>query len=418
MCARVDAMASKITKRSVDALKFGILADTEIKGFVVRRLDSGAATYGFRYRDKTTGTQRWIGLGVHGKVTADEARSLAKKRAGEVADARDPVAEQEDSRAAARVAKVAEANTVDAILDKFVARHSSKLRSGDQVSDSFERLVRPRIGSKSIYNLKRRDIVEMLDAIEDENGPVMADRVLAHVRKAFNWWAVRDEDFKTPIVRGMARTKPKERSRDRILADDEIRDLWAALGTLEAAPDCYPAFVKSLLLCATRRNESADMNAAEIDGDIWTIPAARYKGAHDHVVPLTKQARALIGDKPKGFVFSSTDGKKPFSGFSKAKAELDRQIAKLRKTADKPKMARWTLHDLRRTGRSLMSRAGVDSDVAERCLGHVIGGVRGIYDRHEYLEEKQKAFEAMAGLVALILNPPVGNVVTLERAAH
>ena len=87
-------MPANITKRTVDALENGILADTEIKGFVVRRLDSGAATYGFRYRDKTTGKQRWVGLGLHGSITADEARVLAKKRAGEVADARDPVGER------------------------------------------------------------------------------------------------------------------------------------------------------------------------------------------------------------------------------------------------------------------------------------------------------------------------------------
>src|SRR5207302_7445414 len=136
----------------------------------------------------------------------------------------------------------------------------------------FARLVRPRIGSKSIYDLKRRDIVEMLDAIEDrkagenadEGGPVMADRTLAHVRKAFNWWMVQDEEFKSPIVRGMARTKPKERSRKRTLTDDEIRDVWAALDQLEAAPACYPAYVRNLLLTMTRRNESSSMHVMEL----------------------------------------------------------------------------------------------------------------------------------------------------------
>ncbi len=138
-------------------------------------------------------------------------------------------------------------------------------------------------------------------------------------------------------------------------------------------------------------------------------------------MPLTKQARALIGAKPEGvkgnawFVFSSTDGKKPFSGFSKAKRELDAEIAKIRKAEGREKMPRWTLHDLRRTARSLMSRAKVSTDHAERVIGHVIGGVRETYDRHEYLDEKRDALEKLAGLVELILKPPVGNVVTLER---
>src|SRR6266851_9707156 len=186
----VHSMRAKITKRRVDAMTQGdILADDEIKGFVARCLSSGVVSYGFRYRDKTTGRQRWIGLGLHGSITPDEARVLAKKRAGEVADKRDPVAEREAERAEAAKARDGDVNTVDAILDNFVIRHVRKneLRRGDEVERVFKVYVRPRMGKKSIYELQRRDVVEMLDAIEDENGPVMADRVLAHLRKAFNW---------------------------------------------------------------------------------------------------------------------------------------------------------------------------------------------------------------------------------------
>jgi integrase len=148
-----------------------------------------------------------------------------------------------------------------------------------------------------------------------------------------------------------------------------------------------------------------------LEGDLWTIPGERYKNKLDHVIPLTAAARALIDAKPAGangnswFVFSTTGGAKPFSGFSKAKKLLDAEIAKIRKAAGRKKMPQWQLHDLRRTARSLMSRAGVESDHAERAMGHVIGGVRETYDRHEYLNEKRAAFEALAGLVNVILNP-------------
>jgi integrase len=413
---------AKITKRAVDALSPGArIADSEIRGFLVRRLDSGAASYAFRYRVKGTNQQRLISLGLHGTITADQARTLARKRAGEVADGKDPKGEREETRTAATLAKLAETNTVDAILDKFEARYSSKLRSGDQIKRAFKVYVRPRIGFKSIYGLKRRDINEMLDAIEDENGPVMADRVLAHVRKAFNWWMVQDDEFKSPIVRGMARTKPGERKRKRTLTDDEIRDVWTALDQV-AGPACYPAYVRNVLLTMTRRNESSDMNSTEIDGDLWTIPGERYKNKLDHVVPLSamalenlKTSPPTVGRKNSHFIFSTTDGKKAFSGFSKAKAELNRQIAKLRKAAGKPAIPRWTLHDLRRTGRTLMSRAGILEDHAERAMGHIIEGVRGTYDRYAYLEEKRRAFEALAALVKLILNPPTDNVVQLKE---
>jgi integrase len=412
-------MREKITIQSVEALievGKGIISDTNPTGFVARCQKSGKVSYFYRYRDKKTGKKYWMGLGVHGDITPKRARELAQAKAGEVAGRRNPLLEQQTERAEAAKAERAEENTVNAVLDEFVKRHASKLRSSDQVEGALDRYVRPAIGTMSIYDVRRRDIVKMLDGVADKAGPVMADRTLAHLRKALSWQAVRDDEFASPIVRGMARTKPKERARDRVLADDEIRDIWKALETADV-PACYPTFVKSLLLCATRRNESADMNTAEIDGDVWTIPAARYKGKHDHVIPLTKQARELIGDKPTDFVFSTTDGKRPFSGFSKAKHALDKEIAKVRKAAGRGKMPRWTLHDLRRTGRTLMVRAGVSEDHAERCLGHVIEGVRGVYNRYEYLNEKRAAFEALAGLVDGILDPPqADNVVPLRNS--
>jgi integrase len=156
---------------------------------------------------------------------------------------------------------------------------------------------------------------------------------------------------------------------------------------------------------------------------LWTIPGERYKNGLDHVVPLTTQARALIGGKPESFdgnswfVFSTTAGKKPFAGFSKAKKALDSEIAKIRALEERPPLPRWTLHDLRRTARSLMSRAKVPADHAERVLGHVIGGVRETYDRHEYLEEKREALTALVAMVETILRPPPNNVVQLSYRA-
>lgn len=301
------------------------------------------------------------------------------------------------------------------LLDMFVDRYCRKeaaLKSADQYASTFRRLVAPDIGDLPVFGegrLRRSHIVDMLDEIEDENGPVMADRTLAYLRKAFNWFQARNEDFTNPIVKGLRQVG--NNARERILSDDEIRDLWTALDIVENVPACYPRFIKSLLLTTTRRTEAALMHSSEIDGADWTIPADRYKTGIDHVIPLSAAARELIGEKPAGangnswFVFTTTAGAKGFSGFSKARRELDKAIAKVRSDAKREPMPHWVLHDLRRTGRSLMSRAGVPADHAERCLGHVIGGVRGVYDRYAYLEEKREAFARLAGLVALILNP-------------
>ena len=204
----------------------------------------------------------------------------------------------------------------------------------------------------------------------------------------------------------MSRAVPAaERARSRILADDEIVDLWVALDALgDEAPACFPSFVRVLFLTATRRAMVSDMTWDEIEGRNWTVPGSRNKGGKDSV-PLTDTVTELLGERRKGFVFSSDNSKTPFSGFSKAKAALDAKLAELRKRGGRKPMAPWVLHDLRRTARSLMSRAGVSSDHAERVLGHVIPGVRGTYDRHEYADEKRDALEKLGALVGRILRP-------------
>jgi integrase len=391
---------SKISKSTVDALTPGdILADIEVKGFVARCLPSGAVTYGLRYR--AAGKQRWLALGLHGRVTPDQARKAAKKRVGEVADDRDPAREHAEERARA---KLVNDNTVGRLLDSFIDHYARRrLRGAREVERVFNKYVRPRIGSKSIYEVRRRHVVEMLDEIEDQHGPGTADHVLAYLRTAFNWQAARDDEFVPPIVRGMARTKPSERARKRVLADDEIRDVWAGLDAAKM-PAPFPKLVRALFLTAQRRDEVARMRWEEIDGDTWVIPAERYKTNTINAVPLTPAALHLLGDpQNEGFVFSTTQGKKPFSGFSKAKAALDKVVAELRVAEGRKPMPPWVLHDLRRTARSLMSRAGVSADIAERVLGHVIPGVRGVYDRHSFIEEKRDALERLAHLMSRIL---------------
>ena len=187
------------------------------------------------------------------------------------------------------------------------------------IEAQLDRLVKPRIGKIGIYDLKRSQVSKMLDEIADDNGPRMADLALAYTRKAFHWYEINghDDDFKSPIVRGMARQKPSERERERVLSDDEMRDLWAALETVSAVPACFGPYVRALFLTATRRSETAEMVVAEITGDIWTIPAGRYKTKRDHVIPLSKEAGSAIGKVGKsGFVFSSDGGATAINGWS------------------------------------------------------------------------------------------------------
>ena len=394
-------MRQKISRSAVNGLKPGqMIADSNPVGFVARRLPSGAVSYGFRYRHRETGRQHWVGLGTD--LAPEQARKQALKVAVQTKDGDRPVS------VAVEAAKRRQSwgYTVDQLLDDFIDRYAKNLRGVAAIKRCFDVDVRPRLGTKLAQDLRRKDIVDLLDAIEDRGSPVQADRTLAYVRKALRWHATRDDTFVVPIVPGMARTKPKERARTRILSDDEIRDLYAALGAIgNDAPKCFPTFVRALLLTAQRLRMVSNLPWSEIDGDEWTVPPSRNKTGLDHLVPLTATTLALIGPKGRGYVFSSDGGKTPFSGFSKSKAALDRKLAEIRKAAGRKPVPRFTFHDLRRTARSLMSRAGVSSDHAERVLGHVIPGVRGVYDRHEYAAEKRTALEKLDVQVERILHP-------------
>ena len=373
------------------------------RGFGVRVTAAGTRAFVLNYRLR--GREHRFTIGVWPDWSALKAVREARNLRQRVDRGENPIGDR---------APFPAQMTVTSMLDDFVARHvrnkNQPLRSADEYESAFNRLVKPRIGKLGIYEIRRSHVIKMLDQIEDANGPVMADRTLAYLRKAFNWYATRDDQFNSPVVRGMGRIKPKDRARTRVLSDEEIRVIWPALS--EAGT--FGALVTMLLLTAQRRDEVARMSRKEIGTDgIWTIPAEWYKTNRPNHVPLSKAALALIEIQPKlddcDFVFPSR-AKTPYSGFGKSKAARDKAVlATMKKQAKKGAKVRplpnWTLHDLRRTAKTLMVRAGVRPDISERVLGHAIAGVEGTYDRHSYADEKRDALEKLAVMIEHILNP-------------
>lgn len=377
------------------------LADGLIPGLYLQIDPSGARSFVLRYR--ASGRTRKLTLGRWPALGLADARQLARDAILAVKQGRDPGTERQQARRP--VPPPVLPTTLEGVAEAWLSREGARLRSQALNRRTLERLVYPEIGSSPIEAIKRSDINRLLDRIEDEFGPVMADRTLAIVRRILNWHAARTDDYRSPIVRGMARTKPRERMRDRILSDTELRAVWATAETLDGP---FGTLVQFILLTAARRSEAAELRWTEISGSDWILPAGRNKTKVEFVRPLSGAAAAVLAKLPRigegRFVFT-TDGKRPISGFSKFKAAFDQASG----------VSNWRLHDLRRTARSLLSRVGVDADVAERSLGHVLTGVRATYDRHEFYHEKARAFAALAVLVERIVSGELATVLALQE---
>ena len=181
----------------------------------------------------------------------------------------------------------------------------------------------------------------------------------------------------------------------------------------------FGALIKALLLTAQRKDKVTTMRWDDLSGDEWTIRTEEREKGTAGKLKLPQMVLDVIAGQPQfsgnPYVFAgSTRGRRKhkdrapgpptFNSFSKRKTALDGKL----------ELPHWTLHDLRRTARSLMSRAGVQPHIAERVLGHAIAGVEGVNHRHLYDTEKADALNRLAHLVASIVNPPSDNVVAMR----
>ena len=179
------------------------------------------------------------------------------------------------------------------------------------------------------------------------------------------------------------------------MEDRELRAVWVAAGE-QGYPHGH--FVKLLMLTALRRDEAAHLRRSEVVDGIIRLPGERTKNGNPHVLPLSQAAKDLLEGCPPGpYYFVGSREGQPFKSFARGKAALDKLT---------PDVGEWTLHDLRRTAASLMQRAGVRFEAIEATLNHTIKGVAGVYQRHNFIEEKTDALERLASLVFDIVKSP------------
>jgi Phage integrase family len=344
-------------------------------------------------------------------------------------------------------------------VERFIAEHAKHNRTWRETKRILNLYVVEEWRDKNTESITKSDVSALLNKIADgkirmpNNGkkigtPVVARAVRTQLVTLFNWYVDQygSDEFRTPVVKSGRTKQWKPADRERVLADDEIRALWAASADMGA----YGAVLKSALLTAQRFLKVAQMRRADLKdririqgrqenghwvaeseiGHVWDATRdTDPKNKRVSVVPLSRLAREVIGMVPiidahkgKDFVFTTT-GQGPLKGWSKYKERLDgRMLALLRQWAvargddpDQLELKPWQHRDLRRTARTLMSRMGVDSKIAEHALAHVPPGVEKVYDRHHYLPEKRDAFDKLAELIERIVNPPRDTVVPLAR---
>ena len=403
-----------LTEKTVRAARAkdseAFLWDGQLPGFGVRikppsaKNTDGVKTFIVQYR---VGSQtRRLKIGRYPAFRVEEARKRAIALLSEIGSGGDPSQR-------ARRERAIQIDTVKAIAAQFIDKHAKARgrRSWRETERIFNVYINPILGRRPIRGVTRRDIIELLDNVADNRGPIMANRVLAAVRKLFNWAIARDIIEASPVV-GIE--KPgEETKRERVLTDGEIREVWNAA---ESIGYPYGHLAKALLLTGQRRAEVAGMRRAEVDAGegVWTIPQERTKNKLAHEVPLSPAVRGLLASVPHvgDCVFKTgRTGDKPLNSFTVAKERLDAAILEARNTRAQGErrgkaepMPHWTLHDLRRTMRTRLSKLGVTPEIAERAIGHIPTGVRAVYDRHQFHEEKRAALALWAQSLANIVS--------------
>jgi integrase len=397
--------------------------DTTFPALALRVTSSGHKSWSLFYRN--SGRLRRYTIGNY--PAFDPARTSPSTALHRLAEGIDPGEEKRVRRNAPKPLADDFASVAREYLERQVKRNTAE-STFKETARILEQDVIPEWGKRPIGSILRRDVSALIDKKAASGAEVQANRILARLRTLFGWAVEKDRIPGNPCD-GL-RPPTKEKSRDRVLGEDEIRIFWCAADELDWP---FGPLFKLLLLTAQRRDEVASMEWSEINLDtgVWSIPREKAKNDHGHNVQLSVQALAIIKGLPRvagPYVFS-TNGKTSVSGFSRAKERLDAlMLAALKAAAaergedlEETALEPWILHDLRRTATTGMAGLRVLPHVVDRILNHTSGTIRGVarvYNRFEYQDERKAALEAWGRAVESTVGvASKSNVVELKARA-
>lgn len=388
--------------------------DSEVSGLGVRCLPSGVKSYIVIYRagHGREGVARRMTLGKVDAIRLEDAREAALDIRGQVLRGQDPAAARKAAQRAARRPLL----TLGQEIEKYhLDLQRRKVAEHKGVHSVLVRHLLGQLGDVPMATIDRQAVIGAIDALAAKEMPGAAQALRSHASTFLKWCADRGQIESNPLqgYRAARATRAQRVANPgRALSDNELVDLWVACSA-QGINAAFGQLIRMLILTGQRRSETSRMRWADLDlaAAVWRIPASETKNGISHVVPLPALALASIAAAPRHdgceYVFS-TNGNVPISGWSNLEGKL-REAAALKD--------HWTLHDLRRTYRSGLSRLGIDPDVSEIMLNHRPETLRAIYDRDPRMDARRDAAERWAGHVRAVTDPAgQSNIVSIKVA--
>jgi integrase len=414
----------KFTDRSIKALKLKSdryeAWEDNGKGFGIRVSPAGVKSWIFIYR--FDGLARRMTLGRYPAMTLAEAHTAHSKANEEFRKGIDPGVLRTQANSDHRGSP-----TVAQLMDEYIEKWAKpRKRTWEEDARMLSKDVTPYLGRRKAKDIKRRDIILLIDGIVERGSPIAANRTLRIIKKMFSFAVKRGVLDASPCVEIDA--PAKENHRERFLAEEEIKKFWFGLDNAKMSDGTILA-LKLLLITAQRKGEVTQAEWSEIDlkKGWWTIPKEKSKNERTHRVPISKmasdifkQAKELSGDSI--WVFPSIK-ERSITPRSISRAVRNNSMKKPREAPKhKPpygdffKIDHFTPHDLRRTATSMMTSSGVDEIHVSKVLNHTIPGVTSKhYNHYTYDKEKLQALETWERKLNGILTGKKAKVVNLKR---
>jgi integrase len=390
--------------------------------FLSFRKDMATPVWRFRYR--FAGARRVMSLGTYADLSLAEARRQAKEFRARVALGYDVAAEKQERKAEAleKIEAAKNAYTVGQLADEYFAKTIlGRWKHPNIVRSRIEKDIKPNIGKIAVEDVKPMDISRMLETIVERGAPTIANDVLRWTKRMFDFAIKRHIiQFNPASAFDLSDAGGKEEARDRALTRQELVTLFEAMRKTKGFSSMNEMTMKLLLMLAVRKGEliTARVDQFDLDNATWRLTTSDTKTKAEITIPLPKQAVELLRD-----IIRLSDGEYLFPARKYQQQRLPYihentlNVALSKVKANMPGVEPFTIHDFRRTARTHLAALGVESHIAERCLNHKIKGVEGIYNRHDYFDERKAALQKLANFLEACDKGKNWNVTPLKKTA-